>query len=553
MGTVKCIGILTSGGDAPGMNAAIRAVTRAAIYNGLQVKGIYRGYKGLVTGEIKEFKSQNVSNIIQLGGTILKTARCKEFTTPEGRQLAYDNMKREGIDALVIIVSYVFAWWLKFLSGILDHEVGVLSFEFYMRALLLIVPVYILLYYAFNLYTSKRVQGRRLEFSNIVMANTVGLLLMFAALFTLTSYNPQYRNFSREMLFYFYVTNIVMEEIVRLLIRRFLRSIRRRGYNLKHILLVGYSRAAEQYIDRIQQNPQWGYNVRGVLDDNIARGISYKGVKVIGSIGNLNYILPQNSLDEIAITLGLEEYYKLEKIVAECEKSGVHTKFIPDYGNIIPTRPYTEDLLGLPVINIRYVPLSNTFNAFVKRCMDVVGSIVCIILFSPVMLLSAILVKATSKGPLIFAQERVGLHNKPFQMYKFRTMYVQTEEEEQKGWTKKNDPRVTGVGKFLRKTSLDEFPQLFNVLKGDMSLVGPRPERPQYVEKFREEIPRYMIKHQVRPGMTGWAQVNGYRGDTSIRKRIEHDLYYIENWTLGLDVKILFLTVFKGFINKNAY
>ena len=553
MGTVKCIGILTSGGDAPGMNAAIRAVTRAAIYNGLQVKGIYRGYKGLVTGEIKEFKSQNVSNIIQLGGTILKTARCKEFTTPEGRQLAYDNMKREGIDALVIIVSYVFAWWLKFLSGILDHEVGVLSFEFYMRALLLIVPVYILLYYAFNLYTSKRVQGRRLEFSNIVMANTVGLLLMFAALFTLTSYNPQYRNFSREMLFYFYVTNIVVEEIVRLLIRRFLRSIRRRGYNLKHILLVGYSRAAEQYIDRIQQNPQWGYNVRGVLDDNIARGTSYKGVKVIGSIGNLNYILPQNSLDEIAITLGLEEYYKLEKIVAECEKSGVHTKFIPDYGNIIPTRPYTEDLLGLPVINIRYVPLSNTFNAFVKRCMDVVGSIVCIILFSPVMLLSAILVKATSKGPLIFAQERVGLHNKPFQMYKFRTMYVQTEEEEQKGWTKKNDPRVTGVGKFLRKTSLDEFPQLFNVLKGDMSLVGPRPERPQYVEKFREEIPRYMIKHQVRPGMTGWAQVNGYRGDTSIRKRIEHDLYYIENWTLGLDVKILFLTVFKGFINKNAY
>ena len=226
----------------------------------------------------------------------------------------YFNKLHVLIDALVIIVSYVFAWWLKFLSGILDHEVGVLSFEFYMRALLLIVPVYILLYYAFNLYTSKRVQGRRLEFSNIVMANTVGLLLMFAALFTLTSYNPQYRNFSREMLFYFYVTNIVVEEIVRLLIRRFLRSIRRRGYNLKHILLVGYSRAAEQYIDRIQQNPQWGYNVRGVLDDNIARGTSYKGVKVIGSIGNLNYILPQNSLDEIAITLGLEEYYKLEKI-----------------------------------------------------------------------------------------------------------------------------------------------------------------------------------------------------------------------------------------------
>ena len=463
------------------------------------------------------------------------------------------NRLQVVMDAVVVIVSYAFAWWLKFSSGFVDKEIGVLSFEFYMRALILIVPLYILLYYAFNLYTPKRVQGRRLEFSNIVLANTVGLLILMAGFFLALSYSEQLKNFSRSMFIYFFMINIILEEIERLMIRAFLRSIRKNGYNQKHIVLVGYSKAAEQYIDRIKQNPQWGYNIRGILDDNIARGTMYKGVKVIGSVGNLSYILPENKLDEIAITLGLEEYYKLEKIVAECEKSGVHTKFIPDYGNIIPTRPYTEDLLGLPVINIRYVPLSNTFNALIKRLTDIIGSIICIIIFSPIMLTSAVLVKMTSKGPLIFKQERVGLHNKPFQMYKFRTMYVQTEEEEKKGWTQKNDPRVTSVGRFLRKTSLDEFPQLFNVLKGDMSLVGPRPERPQYVEKFREEIPRYMIKHQVRPGMTGWAQVNGYRGDTSIRKRIEHDLYYIENWTLGLDIKILFLTVFKGFINKNAY
>ena len=463
------------------------------------------------------------------------------------------NRLQVVMDAVVVIVSYAFAWWFKFSSGFVDKEIGVLSFEFYMRALILIVPLYILLYYAFNLYTPKRVQGRRLEFSNIVLANTVGLLILMAGFFLALSYSEQLKNFSRSMFIYFFMINIVLEEIERLIIRAFLRSIRKNGYNQKHILLVGYSKAAEQYIDRIKQNPQWGYNIRGILDDNIARGTMYKGVKVIGSVGNLSYILPENKLDEIAITLGLEEYYKLEKIVAECEKSGVHTKFIPDYGNIIPTRPYTEDLLGLPVINIRYVPLSNTFNALIKRLTDIIGSIICIIIFSPIMLTSAVLVKMTSKGPLIFKQERVGLHNKPFQMYKFRTMYVQTEEEEKKGWTQKNDPRVTSVGRFLRKTSLDEFPQLFNVLKGDMSLVGPRPERPQYVEKFREEIPRYMIKHQVRPGMTGWAQVNGYRGDTSIRKRIEHDLYYIENSTLGLDIKILFLTVFKGFINKNAY
>lgn len=456
-------------------------------------------------------------------------------------------------DAIVVVLSYAFAWWLKFASGIVDREIGVLSFEFYMKALILIVPLYLFLYYAFNLYAPKRVQGRRLELSNIIMANTIGILIVFAGFFLVLSYSEDAKNFSRSMFVYFYVINIVFEEIERLFIRAFLRSIRRRGYNQKHILLVGYSKAAEQYIDRIKQNPQWGYDVQGILDDNIARGTIYKGVKVIGSIGNLEYILPQNKLDEIAITLGLEEYYKLSKIVAECEKSGVHTKFIPDYGNIIPTRPYTEDLLGLPVINIRYVPLSNTFNALIKRLTDIIGAVICIIVFSPLMLTSAILVKTTSQGPLIFKQERVGLHNKPFKMYKFRTMYVQTEEEEKKGWTQKNDPRVTRVGAILRKTSLDEFPQLFNVLKGDMSLVGPRPERPQYVEKFREEIPRYMIKHQVRPGMTGWAQVNGYRGDTSIQKRIECDLYYIENWTLGLDFKILFLTVFKGFINKNAY
>ena len=264
-------------------------------------------------------------------------------------------------------------------------------------------------------------------------------------------------------------------------------------------------------------------------------------------------ILPENHLDEIAITLGLSEYYRLEEIVTLCEKSGVHTKFIPDYNNIIPTKPYTEDILGLPVINIRHVPLSNAFPAALKRAFDIVGSLACIVIGSPIMLIFALIIKLTSPGPLIFKQERVGLHNRPFMMYKFRSMVVQEESKEKKAWTVRDDPRVTPVGRFMRKTSIDELPQLFNVLKGEMSLVGPRPERPFFVEKFQEEIPRYMVKHQVRPGMTGWAQVNGYRGDTSIRKRIDCDLYYIENWSLGLDIKILFLTVFKGFVNKNAY
>ncbi len=461
----------------------------------------------------------------------------------------YFNRIQVLVDALVIIISYLLAWCLKFIGPFAVNSVRSLPFRWYMQFLLLIVPVYLILYHAFNLYTPKRVQGRRLEFSNIVKANTVGLLLLIGCLFIFI----KEINVSRTVLFLFYMINIVAEETERLAIRYLLRDIRKRGLNQKYILLVGYSRAAEEYIDRILQNPQWGYNVRGILDDHVKAGTLYKGIKVLGRIENLMVILPENKLDEIAITLGLSEYYRLEHIVSMCEKSGVHTKFIPDYNNIIPTKPYTEDILGLPVINIRYVPLMNTFNAVVKRLMDIGGSLVAIVLFSPVMLFAIIMIKVTSPGPLIYKQERVGLHNRTFMMYKFRSMEVQSKEKEKKAWTVKDDPRVTPVGKVMRRTSIDELPQLFNVLKGDMSLVGPRPERPFFVEKFREEIPRYMVKHQVRPGITGWAQVNGYRGDTSIRKRIEHDLYYIENWSIGLDVKIVFLTFFKGFINKNAY
>lgn len=460
----------------------------------------------------------------------------------------YFNRMHVVIDGLVIAGSYYFAWFLKFKSGLLPVGEAWLSDEYYFFPLIFIVPGFLLLYYGFNLYTPKRVQGRRVEAANVVKANTVGTFLFIFILYMINQ-----PDFSRQMIFVFYVTNLFLDILVRNIIRTGLRKMRQMGYNQKYILLVGYSRAAEEYINRIMANPEWGYTIRGILDDDIERGTEYKGVKILGKVDNLPLILPNAELDEIAITLGIHKYAHLERIVGLCEKSGVHTKFIPDYNNIIPTRPYTEDLLGLPVVNIRHVPLTNTFNQFVKRTMDIIGSIICIILFSPVMLVVSVIIKATSKGPLIFKQERVGRHNRTFNMYKFRSMEEQKPEEEEKSWTVKDDPRTTGIGRFIRKTSIDELPQLFNVLKGDMSLVGPRPERPQFVEQFKEEIPRYMIKHQVRPGMTGWAQVNGYRGNTSIRKRIDYDLYYIENWTVGFDIKILFLTIFKGFVNKNAY
>ena len=458
------------------------------------------------------------------------------------------------LDALVIAAAYVFSWFITLKSGLFgaDLEAGILPTWFYMRVLVVIIPVYLLLYTVFHLFTPKRVQGRRQEFANICKANIIGLFL-FGTILYLGRKNPYLREFSARLMAGFFLTNITAETLERNLIRTVLRSMRAKGYNQKHIILVGYSRAAEGYIDRVLANPEWGYRVRGILDDHKPWGYDYRGIKVIGTMKDLKPILDMNRLDEIAITLSLKEYGGLEQIVAVCEKSGVHTKFIPDYNKVIPTKPYTEDLQGLPVINIRRVPLNDPLNAAMKRAIDIFGAIVALILFSPIMLLTAILIKLTSPGPLIYCQERVGLHNRPFKMYKFRSMEVQAPEKEKSEWTTKRDPRVTPIGRVIRKTSIDEMPQLFNVLFGSMSLVGPRPERPYFVERFKEEIPRYMIKHQVRPGMTGWAQVNGYRGDTSITKRIEHDLYYIENWTLGFDFKILFLTFFKGFINKNAY
>lgn len=453
------------------------------------------------------------------------------------------------LDAIIVAVSYMLAWYIKFYIFDRGTEgVGILPREQYFAALIFIVPVYMVLYYYCSVYKPKRAVKRRYEIFSIVKANTIGLVLFMTLLYAMKQ-----MHISREMILIFYGLNVLATSLSRVVIRSALAAFRKKGYNLKHILLVGYSRAGEEYINRILGNPEWGYVVCGILDDSVPAGTLYRGVKVLGRIANLQVILPENKLDEIAITLSLKDYDRLEEIVDICEKSGVHTKFIPDYNSLIPSRPYTEDLMGLPVINIRYVPLTNTGNIVIKRVMDIVGALLGLILVSPVMALCALLIKLTSPGPVIFRQERVGLHNKPFYMYKFRSMEVQKPSEENKAWTVRNDPRVTRVGKIMRRTSIDELPQLFNILKGDMSLVGPRPERPLFVEKFREEIPRYMVKHQVRPGLTGWAQINGYRGDTSIKRRVEYDLYYIENWTLGLDLKIIFLTFFTGFINKNAY
>lgn len=458
------------------------------------------------------------------------------------------------LDILLIIICYTVSYYLRFfvLQKYRIFQLGenerYYPFPIYIRFLVLLVPVFLVSFVVCGIYKQQTRSSRRKEFVHLFAGGILGSLIFMACLFWIKEFD-----LSRGFLGIFFSLNFLSEAVYREICVRILGHFRRKGLNQKHILMVGYSYTAEGYIDRIMANPEWGYHIYGILDDTMELGTRYKKVSVIGTTTELQDFLDKNDFDEIAVTLSIEEYSKLKHLVGICEKSGVHTKLIPDYHDIIPTVPVMEDMDGLPVINIRNVPLSSLPNRFLKRCMDVCGAMICLLIAAIPMFIVAVIIKATSPGPIIFSQIRVGLHNREFKMYKFRSMEVQNEAKEKSAWTTKHDPRVTKIGKFIRKTSLDELPQLFNVLIGNMSLIGPRPERPFFVEKFKEEIPRYMIKHQVRPGMTGWAQVNGYRGDTSIRKRIDCDLYYIENWTIGLDIKILFLTVFKGFINKNAY
>ena len=432
------------------------------------------------------------------------------------------------MDAGIIGATYFFSWYLRFKSGFFVQDVGVLPAKTYFSALFLIIPGYLLLYSIFQLYMPRRVKSYRKELMDIIRANGIGFMI-----FILVLYFIKQEHFSRQMLCIFFFINISLEFASRYLIRTILWKMRKQGLNQKHILMIGESQMAEQYMDRLRENPKWGYQVFAHLKDE----------------EKLERILEGNELDEVVIALRAEDYGKLERIVDVCEKAGVHTKMIPDFGNVISTRPYIEDVQGIPVIHVRRVPLNIMRNRVAKRAVDLIGATVAIILFSPVMLLTALVVALTEEGSVIYRQERVGLHNQVFYMYKFRSMIMQDEEKEKAEWSTRNDPRITPVGKLIRRTSIDELPQLFNVLKGEMSLVGPRPERPQFVQKFRDEIPRYMVKHQVRPGMTGWAQINGYRGNTSIEKRIEYDLYYIENWTMVFDMKILILTIFKGFFD----
>lgn len=449
------------------------------------------------------------------------------------------------VDIAIIVVSFLLAYYIRFyiLNGYKS-----MSFSDLFIPILISIPMYLLLYTIFDLYTAKRTKSIYKEIFDIVKVNFVAALVLILGLYVF-----KIVNFSRVTLALFVILNTTITSINRICLRYTLRKYRKKGLNQKHCLIIGATSTSKELINRINKNKHWGYNVVGIIDNHKNKDGYFEDFKVIGNFEDVEYVLDNKHIDIVFITISAEEYIHIGSLLKACERAGVKTNIIPYYHKYVPAKPRMDDLDGLTMVDTRYVPLDSYIMAFSKRIFDIVFSLFAIILASPIMLLSVIMIKLTSPGPVIYKQERVGLNRKKFYMYKFRSMKVQTEEEEKTKWSTKNDPRKTKWGSFMRKTSIDELPQFFNVLKGDMSIIGPRPERPYFVEKFRDEIPRYMIKHQVRPGITGWAQVSGFRGDTSIEGRIEHDLEYIENWTFLFDIKIVFLTIFKGFVNKNAY
>ncbi len=457
----------------------------------------------------------------------------------------YLNRLQILLDLSLVVVAMAVSYWGRFV--LLDGSRS-LSGEQMQRVVFWTVVLYGVLYSRMGLYQPKRRESLLKECREILQANSLGLVCLMVAFFFF-----KLVDFSRGQLIIFFVTNVVLMILERSCVRVVLRGFRSQGFNLRHCLVIGANEISDDFLNRVEKNKHWGYRIEGILDNWIVPAKEYRGYPVLGRIDNLVEVLLKRYFDLVIIALTSEDAEDLGYILAQCEKAGVKSNVIPYYYKYVPTQPYMDDLDGLPVIDTRRVPLDNWFKNALKRAFDIVFASVAILVTSPVMLFSVLMIKLTSPGPVIFYQERVGLNRKKFMMYKFRSMRVQTDEEERVQWTTKDDPRKTKWGAFMRKTSIDELPQFFNVLKGDMSVVGPRPERPFFVEKFREEIPRYMIKHQVRPGITGWAQVNGLRGDTSIEERINYDLYYIENWTFLFDLQIIFMTVFKGLVNKNAY
>ncbi len=441
-------------------------------------------------------------------------------------------------DVLVNIFAYMLAVFIRFnIMG------GIVSISLSNGTFLVAVTLYSLLimcaYLVAGLYTTGRFKRRTNENFTIAGINLVGVLAFSTILFFL-----KVQDFSRIALGLFWVISTLAIIVKRALGRALLHYYRSQGYNQHHVIVIGNGHLAEQYIQDMKADPRLGITVDGYVSKSVKPELGTN----LGSYEDIESILDGKDYDSMVVALEPHETIYMGTILAAADKEGIHVDLIPFYNDYIPSHPTIESVGKTKLINMRATPMDSLGWSACKRGLDIIGSLVIILLLSPILLITAIGVKITSPGPVFFKQERVGKNRKPFQMLKFRSMRIDTPDD---GWTVDNDPRKTKFGSFIRKYSIDELPQAFNVLKGDMSLVGPRPEIPKFVRQFKEEVPLYLVRQQVRPGMTGWAQIHGLRGDTSIEDRVEYDIWYIENWSIWLDVQILWKTIFHGkFMNQ---
>ena len=450
---------------------------------------------------------------------------------------------------LALDLGITASWWigaytLRF-SGLMDAPLGIPPFELCVRALPSILLLAAVAFYVSGLYHLHRLRTAGAEMGSLLKGNA----LLFLLLVTLTFYKRDPYE-SRLALGIFVTANALTLMAARRLAWSFIHRMRRIGFNPTGAVIVGSGRTAQRLARTLHRNAWTGLRVLGYVDDRPQRTIN--GTPVLGPISELAEIVERLGVSYVFVALPLEKYATLRRVVRQLNHCCVDLRLVPDVPHL-PIRSLTvSELDGLPVISLRANPHEG-LNLLIKRAIDIVVASVALVLLSPLMLAIAVAIKLTSRGPVLYRQERASVGGKRFQILKFRTMVVDAEKNTGAVWAVPNDPRVTRIGRFLRRTSLDELPQLINVLKGDMSIVGPRPERPVLIERFKDTIPNYMLRHTVKAGITGWAQVNGWRGNTSLRKRVQYDLYYITHWSVWLDLQIMVMTLFRGMRHKNAY
>jgi exopolysaccharide biosynthesis polyprenyl glycosylphosphotransferase len=453
-------------------------------------------------------------------------------------------------DGLVLYASLAAAFWISFhspLTEIFPVTKGIPPFSAYQKAFPVILAVFLVVFKSFHLYRRKTYFSPSWHFFTIIKAVTVALFSLMALTFL---YREDF-TYSRRMLAYSWLFSVVFFTLSRRILDRLETEVWRRNKKFRQVLLLGGGEIARRLIKNFSANPRWGSEVIGVLrfngDEDPKESAS---IPVLGVVEEFEAIIRRFPVDEVIITRLDLPHRRVMEIIILCEKNLVAVKLVPDVFSILTNQVEVVNLDGVPLIGLRSLPLHSAWNRFMKRVFDLAGAALGLLLTAPVLLVAAAAVKLTSRGPVFFRQNRMGENGKRFQLYKLRTMPVDAEKESGPVLPKRDDPRATPVGRFLRRFSLDELPQLWNVLKGDMSLVGPRPERPVFVEQFKESIPRYMSRHQVKSGLTGWAQVNGLRGDTSIRMRVKYDMYYMENWSIFWDAKIILLTLFSRRVHQ---